>query len=140
VPTDVTGTSQARGNSGVILMDRYEIQVLDSFKNVTYADGQAAAVYGQYPPLVNVARPPGEWNVYDILFTAPRFDGDKVVTPAYFTVIWNGVVVHNHQASLGPMVWRQLAKYTPHGPEAPLVLQNHDSRVRYRNIWIRPLK
>lgn len=139
VPADVTGTSQARGNSGVILMDRYEIQVLDSYKNVTYADGQAAAIYGQYPPFANVARAPGDWNVYDIIFEAPRFEGDKVVKPAYFTVIWNGVVVHNHQASMGPMVWRQVAHYQPHDAEAPLVLQNHDSRVRYRNIWIRPL-
>jgi hypothetical protein len=82
---------------------------------------------------------PSEWNVYDIAFMAPKFDGDKVVSPVYITLFMNGVLMHNHQASMGPMVYRQVAHYTPHAPEEPLVLQNHNSRVRFRNIWARPI-
>ena len=136
-PPDVQGTSQGRGNSGVILMDRFEIQVLDAYNNPTYADGMAGAIYGQWPPLVNPGRKPGEWNVYDIVFEAPRFEGEKLVKPAYFTVFWNGVLVHNRQASMGPMVYRQVAHYEPQPAEDSLVLQNHNNKVRYRNIWIR---
>jgi Domain of Unknown Function (DUF1080) len=136
-PTEIQGNSQNRGNSGVLLMGRYEIQVLDSSNNPTYADGQAAAIYGQWPPLVNMARKPGEWQSYDIVFETPRFEGEKLVKPAYFTVIWNGVLVHNHQPSMGPMVYRQVAHYEPQSAEDSLVLQNHNSKVRYRNIWIR---
>lgn len=136
-PADIEGRSQGRGNSGVILMGRYEIQVLDPYNNPTYADGQAGAIYGQWPPLANPGRKPGEWNVYDIAFVAPKFDGDKVVSPAYVTLFMNGVLMHNHQASMGPMVYRQVAHYVPHPPEEPLVLQNHNSRVRFRNIWAR---
>ena len=139
-PADVTGRSQGRGNSGIILMSRYEIQVLDCYNNPTYADGQAGAIYGQWPPLANPCRKPGEWNVYDIVFTAPKFDGENVKEPAYFTVFMNGVLMHNHKASMGPMVYRQVAHYSAHGPEEPLTLQNHNSKVRYRNIWARPLK
>ena len=138
-PTDIEGTSQGRGNSGVLLMGRYEVQVLDAWHNPTYADGMAAALYGQWPPLVNATRKPGEWEIYDIIFETPRFEGNKLVKPAYFTVFWNGVLVHNHQASMGPMVWRQVAHYVPQPEEEPLVLQNHDGHVRFRNIWIRPL-
>ena len=138
-PADITGRSQARGNSGVILMSRYEIQVLDSYNSPTYADGQAGAIYGQWPPLVNPMRKPGEWNVYDIVFTAPRFEGEKVTQPAYFTVFMNGVLLHNHQPSMGPMVYRHVAHYVPHAAEEPLLLQNHNSRVRFRNIWARRL-
>ncbi len=138
-PPEVSGTSQARGNSGVILMERYEIQVLDPWKNPTYADGQAGAIYGQWPPLANPGRRSGEWQVYDIVFHAPRFEGEKLVSPAYFTVFMNGVLLHDHQPSMGTMVWRQVAHYTPHPAEAPLLLQNHDSPVRFRNIWIRRL-
>jgi hypothetical protein len=138
-PTDIKGRSQSRGNSGVILMGHYEIQVLDPWKNPTYADGQAGAIYGQWPPLVNPGRPDGEWQVYDIIFEAPKFDGDKVAKPAYVTVIFNGVVVHHHKEIMGAMVYRQVAHYTAHPPEEPLVLQNHNSPVRYRNIWIRRL-
>jgi hypothetical protein len=138
-PEDITGRSQARGNSGVILMNRYEIQVLDSYNNQTYADGQAGAIYGQWPPLANPTRKPGEWNVYDIVFTAPKFDAGEVKQPAYFTVFMNSVLLHNHQPSMGPMVYRQVAHYVPHGPEEPLTLQNHNSRVRFRNIWARRL-
>ncbi len=138
-PADITGRSQARGNSGVILMSRYEIQVLDSYHSPTYADGQAGAIYGQWPPLVNPIRKPGEWNVYDIVFTAPGFAGDQVKEPAYFTVFMNGVLLHNHQPSMGPMVYRQVAHYVRHDAEMPLLLQNHNSKVRFRNIWARRL-
>jgi hypothetical protein len=136
-PADVHGTSQARGNSGVFLMGLYEIQVLDAWNNPTYADGQAGAIYGQWPPLVNPARQPGQWNTYDIIFEAPHFDGDKLVKPAYETVIYNGVVVHNHKDPMGPMIYRQVAHYTPHAAEAALELQDHNDPVRFRNIWIR---
>lgn len=138
-PAEVKGNSQARGNSGVILQTRYEVQVLDSYQNPTYADGQAAAIYGQWPPLANAARPPGEWQTYDIVFEAPRFESDKVSVPAYFTVFWNGVLVQNHRASMGPMVYRQVAHYVPQPAEDSLLLQNHGDKVRYRNIWIRRL-
>lgn len=138
-PAKVEGNSQARGNSGVLLMGRYEVQVLDSYNNPTYADGQAGAIYGQWPPLVNATRKPGEWQAYDIVFEAPKFEGEKLVKPAYITVFLNGVLLHNHQQSMGPMVYRQVAHYTPHAAEAPLVLQNHSSPVRYRNIWVRRL-
>lgn len=138
-PAEIQGSSQSRGNSGVILMGRYEMQVLDSYNNPTYADGAAGAIYGQWPPLVNPVRPPGQWQSYDIVFEAPRFDGDKVVSPAYFTVFLNGVLLHNHKASMGPMTYRHVAHYVPHGLEEPLVLQNHNTKVRFRNIWIRRL-
>jgi hypothetical protein len=138
-PSEVQGTSQARGNSGVLFMSRYEIQVLDAYNNPTYSDGSAGAIYGQWPPLVLPARKPGEWNTYDIVFEAPQFDGDKLVRPAYFTVFYNGVVVQYHKDSMGPMVYRQVARYVPHPPEEPLMLQDHNTPVRYRNIWIRRL-
>jgi hypothetical protein len=139
-PNPPRGEGQDRGNSGVLIMGRYEVQVLDSYNAKTYPDGQASAIYGQYPPLVNASRKPGEWQTYDILFTGPRFDGEKLIRPAYETVLHNGVVVHNHAEVLGPMVYRQLAHYTPHGPKGPLALQDHGHPVRYRNIWVRELK
>jgi hypothetical protein len=139
-PVPVTGTSQGRGNSGVLLMARYEIQVLDAWDNPTYADGQAGAIYGQWPPLANPARKPGEWNTYDIVFEAPQFDGEKLVKPAFFTVFYNGVMVHNRKQSMGPMVYRQVAHYTPHPAEDSLMLQSHGNPVRYRNIWIRRVR
>jgi hypothetical protein len=138
-PTDVKGTSQERGNSGVLLMNRYEIQVLDSYNDVTYADGQAGALYGQWPPLVNPIRKPGEWQAYDIVFEAPRFEGEKLIRSAYATVFFNGVLVHHRKEILGTMVHRMVAKYTPHGAEEPLALQDHGNPVRYRNVWIRRL-
>jgi len=138
-PPNPRGTGQWRSNSGIILMGRYEIQVLDSYNSATYADGQAAAMYGQFPPLVNACRPPGEWQTYDIIFEAPRFEGDRLVKPPYVTVLHNGVVVHNHQAFIGQMAHRIHKPFQPHGPEAPLVIQNHDVPVRYRNIWVRRL-
>ncbi len=139
-PNPPSGIDQGRGNSGVIIMGRYEIQVLDSYENQTYPDGQCAAIYGQYPPLVNASRKPGEWQWYDIVFIAPRFDGDKLVSPAYLTVFHNGVLVHHHAEVLGAMAHRALAKYAPHGPKGPLLLQDHGNPVRYRNIWVRELK
>ncbi|MEO8597826.1 MAG: DUF1080 domain-containing protein [Candidatus Solibacter sp.] len=136
-PDPPAGNSQNRGNSGVLLMSRYEVQVLDAWNNATYADGQAGAIYGQYPPLVNPARKPGEWNTYDIVFEGPRFEGEKLVRPAYVTLIYNGVVVHNRKESMGPMVYRQVAHYTAHPAEDALMLQDHNHPVHYRNIWIR---
>jgi hypothetical protein len=138
-PSEVKGNSQGRGNSGVLLMTRYEVQVLDSFDNPTYADGQAAAVYGQYPPLVNASCRPGQWQTYDIAFEAPRFEGDKLVKPAYVTVFQNGVLVQNHVQILGTTPHAQVGKYAAHS-DAPLELQNHGNPDRYRNIWIRRLK
>jgi hypothetical protein len=138
-PNPPKGNSQARGNSGILLMGRYEVQVLDAWENPTYADGQAAAVYGQWPPLANPARKPGEWNTYDIVFEAPRLDGDKVLKPAIVTVIYNGVLVQNHRESMGPMVYRQVAHYVAQPAEDSLVLQNHNDPVRFRNIWVRRL-
>lgn len=139
-PSAVQGDSQGRGNSGVFLFNRYEIQVLDSYNNPTYADGQASAIYGQFPPLVNVSRKPGEWQTYDILFTGPRFKGDELESPAYATVLHNGVAVHNHVKLLGPMAYRQLPKYSPHGEKGPISFQDHGNPVRFRNIWVRELK
>jgi hypothetical protein len=138
-PPNITGTSQGRGNSGVLLMSLYEIQVLDGYNNPTYADGQAAAIYGQWPPLVNASRKPGEWQIYDIVFEAPKFDGAKLVKPAYQTVFWNGVMVHLHKELMGPMVYRKVAQYKPQPDELPLSLQDHHDPVRYRNIWVRRL-
>ena len=140
-PTPPKGEGQARGNSGILIQERYEIQVLDNYESVTYADGQAASIYGQYPPLVNACRPPGQWQTYDIVYTAPRFKANgEVETPAYETVFHNGVLVHNHQAVIGPMAHRAVVPYHKHDLKAPLALQDHGNPVRYRNIWVRELK
>jgi 3-keto-disaccharide hydrolase len=138
-PAQVRGTGQNRGNSGIYLQGRYEVQVLDSFENLTYADGQAGAIYGQWPPLVNAVRRPGEWQAYDIVFEAPRFEGARLVSPAYMTVLLNGVLLHHRRELMGPTVHRALAKYAPQPAEDSLVLQDHSSPVRYRNIWARRL-
>jgi hypothetical protein len=138
-PTELRGAGQMRGNSGVLLMSRYEIQALDSHGNQTYADGQAASIYGQFPPLVNASRPPGQWQSFDIVFEAPRFADSQLVKPAYFTVFHNGVLMHHRQEVVGRMAHAQVGTYAPHGPEEPLMLQNHGDRVRYRNIWVRKL-
>ncbi len=138
-PAQVRGNSQERGNSGVFLQGRYEIQVLDSFENPTYADGQAGAIYGQWPPLVNASRKPGEWQSYDIVFEAPRLEGDRVIKPAYVTVFHNGVVVQNHHDIMGPTLHRELAHYAAQPAEDSLGLQDHGNPIRYRNIWIRRL-
>jgi hypothetical protein len=136
-PATVRGTSQNRGNSGIFLQGKYEIQVLDSFENPTYADGQAAAIYGQWPPLVNPARRPGEWQSYDIVFEAPRFNGSTLASPAYATVFFNGVLAHHRQELMGATVHRALARYDPSSAAGPIVLQDHQQPVRYRNIWVR---
>jgi hypothetical protein len=138
-PATIRGNSQNRGNSGIFLQGRYEVQVLDSTDNPTYADGQAGALYGQWPPLANPARKPGEWQSYDIVFEGPRMNGDRLITPAYITVFLNGVLLHNRKELMGPTVHRALAKYTAQPGEAPLVLQDHATPVRYRNIWVRPI-
>jgi hypothetical protein len=139
-PSPGRGASQDRGNSGVILMGRYEIQVLDSFENITYADGQAASIYGEYPPLVNAARKPGEWQTYDIVFEAPKFNGTLLVAPAYATVIWNGVLVQHRRPLMGPTSGtRTPHTYVAHDAELPLTLQDHAHPVHYRNVWIRRL-
>lgn len=139
-PSRVEGRGQGRGNSGVIIMGRYEVQVLDSYGNETYADGQAAAIYGQYPPQVNASRPPGEWQSYDIIFRRPHFGpGGRVTRPATLTVFHNGVLVHDRVTLWGETNWLQYVPYAAHPDSLPLVLQDHANPVRYRNIWYRPL-
>jgi hypothetical protein len=138
-PAEVVGESQGRGNSGVFLMGRYEIQVLDGYQNPTYADGITAAIYGQFPPLVNACREPGAWQTYDIVWVAPRFEGEQLASPARVTVIHNGIVVHHDRALYGTTTHRDLPAYAAHPPAGPLKLQDHTNPVRYRNIWYRPL-
>lgn len=138
-PAEVVGDSQGRGNSGVFLMGRYEIQVLDGYDNPTYADGMTGAIYGQYPPLANACRRPGEWQSYDVVWIAPRFHGDALVSPPFCTVIHNGVVVQYHRALIGPTSHKIVGAWDPHPPVGPLKLQDHGNPVRYRNIWYRPL-
>jgi 3-keto-disaccharide hydrolase len=139
-PNPPRGEDQDRGNSGVFLHDQFEVQVLDSYQSKTYADGQAAALYGQFPPLVNAARPPGEWQTYDIIFHGPRFDSNgKLTRPARMSVLHNGVLVQDDAQLSGPTAHQQRPPYVA-GPERlPLSLQDHNHPVRYRNIWIREL-
>jgi hypothetical protein len=139
-PASPKGEGQDRGNSGVFLMGRYEVQVLDSYRSRTYADGQAAAIYGQFPPLVNASRAPGEWQEYDIVFHRPRFGQDgRLVRPARMTVFHNGVLVQDNVELAGATVHRVRASYTAHPDRLPLLLQEHGNPVRYRNIWVREL-
>lgn len=139
-PNPPIAEGQNRGNSGIILMGLYEVQVLDSYQSPTYADGQAAALYGQHPPMVNASKPSGEWQSYDIFFRAPRFNDDETLqSPAYITVVHNGVLVQFNQPFLGPAGWRRNTTYQYHSAKLPLQLQWHRSEVKYRNIWLRPL-
>jgi hypothetical protein len=140
-PAEVRGTGQGRGNSGVYLMGKYEVQILDSYQNQTYFDGQCASIYKQTPPIVNASRKPGEWQTYDILWEAPRFKEDGTVArPAYVTVLHNGVVVQNHFELLGGTFYDQPPKYTKHAEKGLIQLQNHGNPVRFRNIWVREMK
>jgi len=140
-PVPATGEGQDRGNSGVFLMTHYEVQVLDSYHSDTYADGQAAAVYGQTPPLVNASRAPGQWQTYDIVFHRPRFAADGAVRDsARVTVLHNGVLVQDNTIITGWTVHGQRAHYAPHADRLPLLLQDHGHPVRYRDIWIRELR
>lgn len=140
-PEEAKGTGQGRGNNGVDMMGRYEIQILDSYNNDTYFDGQAASIYKQRPPLVNACRKPGEWQTYDIMFKAPRFDEQgKLLRPAYVTLLHNGVLVQDHFEIMGATAYRKPPIYSPHPPKLPLSLGYHGSPVRFRNIWIRELE
>jgi hypothetical protein len=139
-PAKVEGKSQGRGNSGVFLQGLFEVQVLDSFDNVTYADGQAGAIYGQYPPLVNASRKPGEWQSYDIIFRRPHYEEDgKLKQPARMTVLHNGVLVQDSVRPLGPTSWLQHHPYQKSNEKLPLSFQDHGNPVRYRNVWLREL-
>ncbi|TWT73851.1 hypothetical protein Pla123a_37450 [Posidoniimonas polymericola] len=142
----VKGNGQGRSNSGVYFMSQaegvgYEVQILDSYQNPTYFDGQAGAIYKQQPPMVNAMRPPGEWNAYDVIWTAPRFNADgSLNSPAYMTVIHNGVLLQNHTELAGKSAWDTPPAYTAHPDRLPLRLQDHGNPVRFRNIWIRDYK
>ncbi len=140
-PMPSRGSGQSRGNNGIGLMGaRYEIQILDSFANPTYPEGQAASVYNQRPPMVNASRKPGEWQSYDIIFAAPRFDSDgKLTKPGYVTVLHNGVVVQDHTEILGFTNYDRPTAYTKHAEKGPIVLMYHGDPVRFRNIWVRGL-
>lgn len=139
-PTPPHGDGQERGNSGVFLMNHYEVQVLDSYNNPTYADGQAGAIYGQFPPRVNATRPPGEWQSYDIVFHRPHFDSDgRLTVPARLTVFLNGILVQEDQIVLGPTSHTVRTPYSAHADKLPLQLQDHGVRVQFRNIWVREL-
>ncbi len=139
-PNPPSGAGQGRGNSGVFLMGYYEVQILDSYQNDTYADGQAASLYGQFPPLVNASRPPGEWQTYDIVFRQPRFNADgSLLRPARMTVLHNGVLVHDAVELQGRTAHMRRAGYQAHEDRRPLELQDHGDRVRFRNIWVREL-
>lgn len=141
-PKPPRGKDQGRGNNGIGFMDgRYEIQVLDSYENKTYFEGQCASVYNQRPPMVNASRPPGEWQTLDIVFSAPRFDKDgKPATPAYFTVFHNGVLVQNHTEVQGNTFYDRKPAYAKHPEKLPLTLMYHGDPVRFRNIWIREFR
>jgi hypothetical protein len=140
-PNPPRGAEQGRGNSGVYLMSKYELQVLDSWENPTYADGMAGAIYGQFPPLVNAARPPGEWQSYDVVFRGPRFDSSgSLVRPATMTVHYNGVLVQDNVTLSGPTGHYQRPPYVAHADKLPLLLQDHGDPVRYRNIWVREIR
>lgn len=138
IPADRVVDGQKGGNSGIFMMGRYEVQVLACYENKTYPDGQAGGMYGQFPPLVNASSPKGEWNSYDIVFKAPRYEGEKVVEPAKLTLFHNGVLLHNAKEYDGPTRHKQLASYPAKHPErGPITLQDHNDPIQYRNIWVR---
>jgi Domain of Unknown Function (DUF1080) len=139
-PNPPQSNSQHRGNSGIFIQDRYELQVLDCFNNKTYADGQAGSIYGEVPPLVNAMRPPGEWQTYDVIWVAPRFEGEKLISPARLTVLHNGVCVQASAEPFGPTGHKSVQLYKPHG-DGPLRFQDHHDlpSVQYRNVWVRRL-
>lgn len=139
-PIPASGKGQARGNSGVFLMDLYEVQVLDCYNNQTYADGMAGAIYGQHPPLVNACRPPGKWQSFDIIFHRPLFDDNGNLTqPARMSILHNGILIQDNAELTGPTAWKKRPPYKPHASELPISLQDHGNPVRYRNVWIRKL-
>lgn len=139
-PAEVKGEGQGRGNSGVFLMGKYEVQVLDSYNSRTYSNGQAASIYKQHIPLVNACRPPGEWQTYDIIWKAPKFNADgSVQEPAFITVLQNGVLVQNHVEIKGTTDYIGIQTYKPHADRLPIALQDHGNPVSYRNVWIREL-
>ena len=139
-PSVIEGKGQGRGNSGIFIQERYEVQVLDSYENITYPNGQAGSVYKQHIPLVNASRQPGKWQSYDIIFTAPRFREDgSLFTPAKLTVIHNGVLIQNHVTIKGATVFKGLPAYNEHDLKQSIMLQDHKNPVSYRNIWIREL-
>ncbi|WP_164102719.1 3-keto-disaccharide hydrolase [Candidatus Laterigemmans baculatus] len=138
-PEEAKGRSQGRGNSGVKFLGLYEVQILDSYNNRTYADGHAGAIYGQYPPAVNASRPPGKWQSYDIIFEIPKFDGDELVRPGFITVLHNGVLVQHRRELAGVTGMKSPGKYSPHPPAGPIMLQDHGNPVRFRNVWVRSL-
>ncbi len=140
-PAEVKGNGQGRGNSGFIIMGRYEVQVLDSWKNATYPDGMAGSIYGQNPPSVNASVKPGEWNSYDIQWHAPQFDAEKkLVKPARITVIWNGIKVQDDYELVGVVSHVKATKYQHHADKLPLHIQDHGNPVRFRNIWVKPIE
>lgn len=140
-PSEIQGDGQGRGNSGVIIMEKYEVQILDSYENETYTNGQAASLYKQSPPLVNATKAPGEWNTYDIIFTAPRFnEHGMLLSPAKITVLHNGVLVQNNYTLRGPTEYIGIPNYTKHEEKLPIHLQDHGNPVSFRNIWVRELE
>jgi hypothetical protein len=137
-PEKVEGSGQGRGNSGVYMMNKYEIQILDSYQNPTYFDGQCGSVYKQQPPIVNACRKPGEWQTYDIIFTAPRFDGEgKLARPACVTLLQNGILLQHHFELLGDTSYVRAPVYQKHPEKLPIHLQFHGNPVRFRHIWVR---
>jgi hypothetical protein len=138
-PGEVKGNSQGRGNSGIHFMGRFEVQILDSYENQTYPDGQCASLYGQCPPLVNVSRGPGVWQTYDIVFKAPRYEGKELTRPASVTVFHNGVCVHAEREFIGVTAHKAVAGYSGTDTKGPIGLQDHGNPMRFRNIWVRPL-
>lgn len=138
-PAEVKGSGQGRGNSGIFMQGIYELQVLDSYNNLTYSNGSAGSIYKRTMPLVNASRKPGEWQTYDVAYTAPKFNKDSMpITPAYITVFHNGVLIQNHTAIIGTTQYVGAAQYQVHG-KGPIRLQDHNNTTSFRNIWIREL-